>query len=367
MFYIIIPITAGDDPQSWYAYLLRVGPITIFLKKPEPTDQQLLLRIFLNDCAVHHLGDAQVFNKKEMMFNFSFILQEQLRLELCENSETLSMQRLTTNFFYHNAWRLNFDYRDQSLIIGNTKYYLLSSGLFKCPPVSISRNPEGREILYFDEDSPTLRDCYEALFKIGLHRNFDDLMPNLECLSRFVRGVFASSDLKKVAEIIADERNQQVELAWPTPTMLTAVNLALFIDKGVGVCRHNAMLVCFLLLHMIRDGWLPEAEIIQFRMKMPKGMGHSFVLFRTPNHHEIYVVDSALNQVFCLPRMHTKFTQRYSQEIYAQICTQYLIKESQDIASPTQIISSLQATPLLQYTPPMDDEKFELSQSMSKL
>lgn len=332
MYYIIIPKKAGETPDSWYAYLLTVGPMRIFLEKPQATAQQLVLQFFCLERAVRVFDDAQVFNQIDMTFNFVFVAFEQLRFELCDNAP-LELLRLNTNHFYHQAWRLPFNYQNDSILIGRKTYYLLCSGLFKSPPVSISRCPNKREILYYNEKSPTLNDCFEGLCTTKLLRGEDNLLHNLTCLANYVCGIFECRDLERINAISADDKNKSITFMGAQPTVIKAVNLTRFINEGVGVCRHNAMLVCYLMQRLQQQEWIPAGEIIHFRVTMKK-VGHSFVLFRTANHHEIFVVDSTHNKVYHLPIMRAAFCSHYNQEIYATIRANYLIEAVCDPTLP---------------------------------
>ncbi len=340
MYYLIIPKKAGDSPDSWYQYLLLAGPVTIYLTPPEANDEEIVLRFYCREQAVTCFHDTSVFNRKEMTLNFSFIPLQNLAIELFETTKPDPLVRLCTGHFFNWAWRLNIDYYNQSLGIGNKTYYLLSSGLFRNPPVSISRKPENREIVYYNPDSATLDDCYKGLCTTELIRNNDACLHNLDCVARFVRGVFEYTELEKVQAISLDDKNKTMILAGPRPAQVKVVNLKRFINAGVGVCRHNAMLVCYLLERMIKDRWLPEGEIIHFRMSLNK-VGHSFVLFRTTNHQEIYVVDGTRRRAFHLPNMHTEFLRHYDHDIYATIRTRYLLEVPLD---PTQPIPEEEPT-----------------------
>lgn len=71
------------------------------------------------------------------------------------------------------------------------------------------------------------------------------------------------------------------------------INLATFIQKGVGVCRHQALLVGYLLQRMRREGILPEEDAISVdRNVIPGRGGHAWVYYKDAQGNE-YIVDPA--------------------------------------------------------------------------
>lgn len=349
MFYIIIPIDAGDTPESWYAYLQKAGPIIIYKNKPKAKEEQQVVLFRLSKEGVLFFDDSQCFNKENKTLDFSRIPQNQIKFKWHDDSPDFSLSRLSTQDFFHRAWELGVNYRDQSLELGKRTYYLLHSSSFRDPPVSISRYPKGREVLYYNPSSLTLQDCYDGLQTLELQKNpTEDLQPNLQCLAKFVGGVFEHREAEQVKRVVDEPTNKKIKLEGENAASLPAVNLTRFINEGVGVCRHNAMLVCYLLNRMKSDDWLPEGEIIPYRMVLKSGIGHSFVLFQTADKSEIYVIDSTAPAVFSLPEMQEKFKKRYGQDIYFEIKERFLV-----------------FTPC-QATAPLDNEDF-LSPSNSKL
>jgi hypothetical protein len=331
MFYIIIPITAGDVPESWYAYLIRVGPITIYQSKPEPAEQALIVQFNCDRRVVHQFDNPLVFNKSNMSLNFSYFSFDHLHFALCDSPDSLPLNRLNTDVFFHNAWRLKFNYQDQTVRLAKRNYFLLCSGLFKSPPVSICRNPQNREIIYYNEKSKVLDECFRALCGSGLRNNINEITNNLLCLSRFVKkSVLLSKDIKDLSTIVGDQRNTIMAVEGATPNRVTVVNLKRFIEAKMGLCRHHAMLVCYLLQRMKMSNILPEGEIIHFRMVLKSkhrpnySVGHSFVLYRRPDHQEIYVVDSSIARVYRLPSMREKFISHFNDEIYQRLANDYI-------------------------------------------
>jgi hypothetical protein len=341
MFYIIIPITAGDAPETWYAYLSRVGPITIYQNKPDAAEQSLIVQFNCDRRVVHQFDNPQVFNKKNMTLNFSSFSFDHLCFALCESPESLPLNRLNTNVFFHNAWRLKFNYQDLTVSLAKRSYFLLCSGMFKSPPVSVCRNPQNREIIYYNEKSKVLDECFRALCSSGLRNDINEISHNLLYLSRFVKkSIFLSKDTKELSAIVRDQRNTIMAVEGATPNTVTVVNLKRFIEAKMGLCRHHAMLVCYLLQRMKTSNILPEGEIIHFRMvlrsKNPPNylLGHTFVLYRKPDHQEIYVIDSSIAHVYRLPSMREKFISHYNNEIYQRLANDYIVEAIYELTLP---------------------------------
>lgn len=84
------------------------------------------------------------------------------------------------------------------------------------------------------------------------------------------------------------------------------VPLNLFVKKGMGVCKHRALLVGYLLERMVKEGKL-KGRISVDRNTTDDG-GHAWVRYRTPPPgNKVFIVDPSLNFVGSLKKAEEKW------------------------------------------------------------
>lgn len=146
-----------------------------------------------------------------------------------------------------------------------------------------------REIIVVDdEQSPLLKEAYEGLFQKRRQELIADKNPKL-------RGLAATLNLtyRYAQELIPYDQEiaESIRKQFPDQT----ISLSCYLKRKGGVCRHQTLLVGYLLEKMIHEGLITGKVSIQRNVVKVLG-GHSWVKFIDQNN-QTYIIDPA--QRFC--------------------------------------------------------------------
>lgn len=137
-------------------------------------------------------------------------------------------------------------------------------------------NSNCREGIILDSSSETLNACYMAVNLACIRQKLNNLQ-TLQILLPFLRGLFKSSETSKIN--IAVE-SCYIDSITPksggTPCKL--VPLQAFIAAEAGVCRHHALLACYIIHRLIQDNLLNAKEVHHVRGHLDTG--HSWVMIK---------------------------------------------------------------------------------------
>lgn len=183
---------------------------------------------------------------------------------------------LDTNDFHalkHDAYRV---------LDGNVRDFISE------PIASISANL-GREIILVDPHSAVLRRIYAELKSEVYNDNNHDAVSIISAAVKITRQYLISSKSnREMSRVILQESKAEYDNVF---IML----LDDFIKHRIGVCRHNSLLLAFLLDKLQTDGILPAGHIMHARHFRPNGERHVWVMYRLINSNVLYLVDSTWN------------------------------------------------------------------------
>jgi len=319
MIYLIIPIRAGSLPKDWYTYLLGAGNVVVFVSLESARANFSFFKEAQIICV--EFDEPPFIGSYTAVVDFSKYPFQSLVFALCDKVED-SINRYSTEVFKQVAWRLQgYNAEQKTLQIGLKQYGLLCSTRFIGSPVSISRIPNRREIIYYNESSKTLNRLYQQLKEDCQQFKIEKV---IEILTRFVRDQLPSYEQDLVDNVVRTLFKHRIAFQGEFYEEIPAVNLKRFLEKGVGVCRHHAMFTCYLLQRLQQDNLLPEGKIIHYRTTMKNRNGHSFVLIQDVIANCVYIIDTILNLKLILPYQNSEIIKYYGNDIHADIASQYI-------------------------------------------
>jgi hypothetical protein len=155
----------------------------------------------------------------------------------------------------------------------------------------VSMGAGEREIILLDPESSALKQHYQDLKKeLSDAKSAGDVGQVLQRAMHFVRNIFPS---RRDAEDRVKEVKDDGQIVNNEPV----IRLETFTRQGVGVCRHHALLMCFLLYNLIKEGLLPPGTVHVQRDAVDAGPGrrggHAWCVYRPIGRESrFYWVDS---------------------------------------------------------------------------
>jgi hypothetical protein len=194
-------------------------------------------------------------------------------------------------------------------------YRILTGGLedFSLyPVVSIGQNPSHREIIaYHPDHSKTLKEAYELFIstylpqKTGLD-SARELGNLFYYLNQFIR------DEVFIIERCKEEHLLSLIQSWSFDTKRTVSDFTLnesyrylpiiplddFIEAGIGVCRHFALVTTYFIDRLCKEGHLSGKvfHIRELTSKLMVGV-HAWSIFISTDHLQIWHIDSYADKV----------------------------------------------------------------------
>lgn len=137
-----------------------------------------------------------------------------------------------------------------------------------------------------------------------LNARYSELKQQLEALQRpfslpqilqsvigFVRNEFSDRNAHLVARV--DEFSQQSSTQFETYLNFPLVMLEQFIKKKLGVCRHHALYLFYLLHRLKSDGLIPEGRINFYSARVSEGSrAHAWISYHNSITDDLFFIDS---------------------------------------------------------------------------
>ncbi len=215
------------------------------------------------------------------------------------------------------------------LEFGKDNYYRILDGnvttFHTMPLVSIGSDPNYREWILLDPQSPYLNKIYTTLLSELARDDKKDVLAILNFTMKFVRRYLPPDiDEQEIEKIIADHDCALELLSDNTPM----ISLNTFIEKNQGVCRHHSLFICHLLSRLIQDELLPPGDVFHHRSDLANNNGHAWAMYK-PDQPDavkstVYFIDSYwYDQVYHLIHNKDFLKMEYGREVIIDCLNRY--------------------------------------------
>lgn len=204
-------------------------------------------------------------------------------------------EQLRTKMMFNNMkkhqWLTFRKHGDKNYLSLNSKQYLIierwTTDFCTEAMISVGASLE-REIILLDPQHAELKKRYKDL-KSRIKKNLP-LQDVFNTIIAYLRKkIFTAKDLNNGVKEIANNWTGDKYKGHPI------IPLQHFLNLGVGVCRHHALAVAYLLNCLMNDELIPQGRIYHCRDNVPNG-AHVFIIFQPFNQpNSLYLLDSLWN------------------------------------------------------------------------
>lgn len=197
-------------------------------------------------------------------------------------------------------WPVISEGNKRYLEVGGNKFRIADGSVtdFISEPIVSIGAGLGRELIILDQSSATLKQNYQLLKnKLTALPQPTSIETVIEATMQAVRQMLnadSPNDLEKTLNNFCDNKAKDGKsLKYKDRPVIT---MGEFVRAKVGVCRHHALLMSYLLNQAQKDGLLPSGKIHHTRDNVKAGP-HVWVTYLPANSQAIYLADSLWNRL----------------------------------------------------------------------
>lgn len=180
------------------------------------------------------------------------------------------------------------------------KEYLIVTKMMTdfCKQAIVSAGAGDRELLTLDPNSTFLEQQYQTLktsIETENHKQGRTLNPS-EIFAIVIK--FIREQNFKVKSNNLENDILQLYKNWPGERYESnpMIPIDYFLEKGIGLCRHHALYLSFLLNRLMNDKLLPAGKIHHLRHTFLKGSAHVWVMYQPDSQpKKLFLLDSLWN------------------------------------------------------------------------